>query len=92
MTIDIKPIGDRLLIERLEAEEKTPGGLFLPDKAKEQPHLARVLAVGPEVKAGVKIGDVILYRKYAGQAVAECLLIEGEEALAVVEGWEVETC
>jgi chaperonin GroES len=88
MNIEIKPIGDRLLIERLEAEETTPGGILLPEKAQERPHLARVLAIGSEVKAGVRIGDVILFKKYAGQSVAECLIIEAEEALAVVEGWK----
>ena len=69
----IKPLFDKLVVEAVESEEKTAGGLFLPDSAKEKPQSAKVLAVGPggtvdgkEVTMQVKVGDVILYNKYAG--------------------------
>ena len=69
----IKPLFDKIVVEAVESEEKTAGGLFLPDSAKEKPQSAKVLAVGPggtvdgkEVTMQVKVGDVILYNKYAG--------------------------
>ena len=69
----IKPLFDKIVVEAVESEEKTAGGLFLTDSAKEKPPSAKVLAVGPggtvdgkEVTMQVKVGDVILYHKYAG--------------------------
>lgn len=69
----IKPLFDKIVVEAVESEEKTAGGLFLPDSAKEKPQNAKVLAVGPggmvdgkEVTMQIKVGDVILYNKYAG--------------------------
>ncbi|HIU62224.1 MAG TPA: co-chaperone GroES [Candidatus Caccalectryoclostridium excrementigallinarum] len=69
----IKPLFDKIVVEAVESEEKTAGGLFLPDSAKEKPQSAKVLAVGPggmvdgkEVTMQIKVGDVILYNKYAG--------------------------
>ena len=69
----IKPLFDKIVVEAVESEEKTAGGLFLPDSAKEKPQSEKVLAVGPggtvdgkEVTMQVKVGDVILYNKYAG--------------------------
>jgi len=65
----IKPLSDRVLIEPAAAEEKTAGGLFIPDTAKEKPLQGVVVAVGPgtaEVKMEVKVGDKVLYGKYSG--------------------------
>jgi len=65
----IKPLSDRVLIEPAAAEEKTAGGLFIPDTAKEKPLQGKVVAVGPgtaEVKMEVKVGDKVLYGKYSG--------------------------
>ena len=65
----IKPLSDRVLVLPNPAEEKTAGGLFIPDTAKEKPLMGKVVAVGPgtsEVKMEVKEGDTVLYGKYAG--------------------------
>ena len=65
----IKPLSDRVLVLPNPAEEKTAGGLFIPDTAKEKPLMGKVVAVGPgtsEVKMEVKEGDQVLYGKYAG--------------------------
>lgn len=76
----IKPLSDRVLIQSNPAEEKTAGGLIIPDTAKEKPLAGKVIAVGPgtsEVKMEVKAGDEVLYGKYAGTEVT----IEGETYL-----------
>ncbi len=74
----VKPLSDRVLIQPNPAEEKTAGGLFIPDTAKEKPLAGKVVAVGPgteEVKMEVKAGDTVLYGKYAGTEIQ----IEGED-------------
>ncbi len=93
----IKPLGDRIVIKQLEAEEKTKGGIILPDTAKERPQEGKVVAVGqgkvldngklqsPEVKEG----DRILYSKYSGSEIKltggeEFLIIREDDILAVV--------
>ena len=68
----IKPLADRVLIEPKEAETKTASGIFIPDTAKEKPQQGTVLAAGPGKKdepMEVKVGDVVLYGKYAGTEV-----------------------
>ena len=80
--MNVKPLGDRVLIKRLEAEEKTAGGLILTAAAKEQPQMAEVLAVGPgteEVKMEVAVGDKVIFSKYAGTEIK----IEGETLILV---------
>ena len=70
--MNIKPLADRVLIEPREAETKTAGGLYIPDNAKEKPQEGVVLAVGPGKKdepMEVKVGDKVLYGKYAGTEV-----------------------
>ncbi len=70
----VKPLGDRVFVKISESEEKTAGGLFLPDSAKEKPQLGEVVAVGPGKRNDdgshctpeVKVGDKVLYSKYAG--------------------------
>ena len=67
--INIKPLADRVLIEPAQAEEKTAGGIIIPDTAKEKPQRGTVVAVGPGKKdepLTVKVGDNVLYSKYAG--------------------------
>ncbi len=76
----IKPLSDRVLIQPNQAEEKTAAGLIIPDTAKEKPLAGKVVAVGPgtsEVKMEVKVGDQVLYGKYAGTEVT----VEGETYL-----------
>ena len=75
--MNVKPLSDRVLILPNPAEEKTAGGLFIPDTAKEIPLAGKVIAVGPgtsEVKMEVKVGDQVLYGKYAGTEIQ----IDGE--------------
>ena len=88
----VKPLGDRVLIKRLEAEEKTKGGIILTSAAKEQPQMAEVLAVGPgteDVKMEVKAGDKVIFSKYAGTEIKvdeETLIIMSQkDILAIVE-------
>ncbi|MBR0140573.1 MAG: co-chaperone GroES [Firmicutes bacterium] len=90
--MNIKPLGDRVLIKRLEAEEKTKSGIVLPGAAKEQPQMAEVLAVGPgteEVKMEVKKGDHVIFSKYAGTEVKldgeDLILVSQKDILAVVK-------
>jgi chaperonin GroES len=78
----IKPLSDRVLVLPNPAEEKTAGGLFIPDTAKEKPLMGKVIAAGPgtsEVKMEVKVGDMVMYGKYAGTE----LNYEGEEYLVM---------
>ena len=85
----LKPLGDRVVIRVLEQEEKTASGIFLPDTAKEKPSQGEVVAVGPgkvqdngqRVALDVKVGDKIIFSKYAGTEVK----YEGKEYLIVSE-------
>ena len=88
----VKPLGDRVLIKRLEAEEKTKGGIILAGAAKEQPQMAEGIAAGPgtdEVKMEVKAGDKVIFSKYAGTEIKvdeETLIIMSQkDILAIVE-------
>lgn len=90
--MNIRPLGDRVVIKRLEAEEKTKGGIILTGNAKEKPQEAEIVAVGPgtsEVKMEVEIGDKVLFSKYAGTEVKldgeEYTILKQEDILAVVE-------
>jgi len=95
----IKPLGDRIVIRRFEAEEKTVGGILLPDSARNKPQKGKVLHVGPGhlLKDGsrrplqVKEGDVVLFTNWAGDEFKESrgedvLLMREEDVLAVLEG------
>ncbi|WP_243018214.1 MULTISPECIES: co-chaperone GroES [Candidatus Cardinium] len=67
--VHIKPLADRVLVEPAAAEEKTVGGIIIPDSAKEKPQKGQVIAVGPGKKdepMSVKVGDKVLYGKYSG--------------------------
>ncbi len=92
----LRPLGDRVVIKQLEAEEKTKSGIVLPGNAKEKPQEAEIVAVGPggvidgkEVKMEVKVGDKIIYSKYAGTEVKidkeEYIIIKQNDILAIVE-------
>ncbi|WP_027634585.1 co-chaperone GroES [Clostridium hydrogeniformans] len=88
----IRPLGDRVVIKRLEAEEVTKGGIILTGNAKEKPQEAEVVAVGPgteKVTMEVKVGDKVLFSKYAGTEVKvaadEYIIVKQEDILAVVE-------
>ena len=88
----VKPLGDRVLIKRLEAEEKTQGGILLTSSAQEKPQMAEVVAVGPgteEVKMEVKAGDKVIFSKYAGNEIKvdgeELILMSQKDILAIVE-------
>ena len=92
----IKPLGDRVVIKNMEAEEVSKGGILLAGTAKEKPQLAEVLAVGPggnvdgkEVKMYVEAGQKVFYSKYAGTEVKfegeEYIIVRQSDILAVVE-------
>ena len=85
----LKPLNDRVLVKRLESEEKTAGGLYIPDTAKEKPSRGKVVAAGPGKLAddgkraalAVKAGDLVLFNKYAGTEIS----LDGEEHLVMRE-------
>lgn len=92
----INPLGDRIVMKNLEAEETTKGGILLTNAAKEKPQMAEVLAVGPggnvdgkEITMHVKVGQKVIYSKYAGTEVKldgeEYILVRQSDVLAVVE-------
>lgn len=97
MAKSIRPLGDRLLVKRLEAETKTAGGILIPDNAKEKPAEGQVIAVGSGkvledgkvAKMNVKAGDTVLFGKWSGTEVkldgVEHILIKEDEVLAVIE-------
>ncbi len=83
--MQVKPLADRVLIEPNPAEEKTAGGLIIPDTAKEKPLSGKVIAAGPgtaDVKMEVKTGDQVLYGKYAGTEIN----IDGKDYLIMKQG------
>ena len=87
--LNLTPLADRVIIKPSEAEEKTKGGIILPDTAKEKPIEGTIVAAGPgkvtddgkTVKLGVKVGDKVLYGKYSGTEIT----VEGEEYLIMRE-------
>lgn len=92
----IKPLFDKIVIEAIEAEEKTKSGIVLPNTAQEKPQMAKIIAVGPgglvdgkDVTMQVKVGDKILYSKYAGSEFKinnkEVTILRQSDVLAVVE-------
>lgn len=83
-SVALKPLADRVLVEAAQAEEKTAGGIIIPDTAKEKPQRGKVIAVGNGKKdepLTVKIGDSVLYGKYSGTEIS----IEGKEYLIMRE-------
>ena len=89
--LNIKPLADRVLVEPAAAEEKTAGGIFIPDTAKEKPQRGVVVAVGngkPDEPMTVKVGDKVLYGKYSGSELAlegkDYLIMRESDILAIV--------
>ena len=87
----IKPLDDRLLVEAVEEQERTPSGLYIPDTAKEKPRTGKVLAVGTDedLQEKIKEGDKILFAKYGGEEVEMdgtlLKILQRSDVLAVVE-------
>ncbi len=92
----VRPLGDRVVIKNVEMEETTKSGIVLPGSAKEKPQMAEVLAVGPggmvdgkEIRMEVKVGQKVIYSKYAGTEVKidneQLILVRQSDILAVVE-------
>ena len=96
--MNVRPLNDRVLVERLEEEQKTAGGLFIPDSAKEKPTRGKIIAVGSgrsndegvRKPLDVKAGDQILFGKYAGTEIKldgkELIIMREDDILAVLEG------
>lgn len=91
MATKVRPLADRVLIEPAPAEEKTAGGIIIPDTAKEKPQRGKVIAVGPGKKdepTTVKPGDVVLYGKYAGTEISidgkDYLIMRESDILAII--------
>jgi chaperonin GroES len=94
----IKPLGDKVLVQPSKSDEKTVGGIVLPDTAKERPQEGTVISVGPgrtldsgeKVQLGVKEGDLVIYSKYGGTEIkldgTEYLILDESSILAVKEG------
>ncbi len=97
MAAKIKPLGDKVLIKRVEAEEKTAGGILLPDSAKEKPKEGNVVVLGDgklledgsRAPFQVKVGDKVLFTSYAGNELTakgeEYLLMSEDDILAVID-------
>jgi chaperonin GroES len=94
----IRPLQDRVIVKRLEEEEKTKGGIIIPDTAKEKPQEGKVIAVGKGkvtedgkvIPLDVKVGDKILFGKYSGTEIKidgeEHLIMREEDILGIIEG------
>jgi chaperonin GroES len=94
----IRPLQDRVIVKRLEEEEKTKGGIIIPDTAKEKPQEGKVIAVGKGkvtedgkvIPLDVKVGDKILFGKYSGTEIkiegVEHLIMKEEDILGIIEG------
>lgn len=97
MSLNLKPLGDRLIVEPVETEEVTASGIVLPETAKEKPQQGKVLAVGPgrrddegkRIEMDVKEGDRVLFAKYAGAEIKiegdKYLILKESDVLAIVE-------
>lgn len=93
--MNLKPLGDRIVIKKVEVEEKTKSGIVLPSTAKEQPQMAEVVAIGADItndekkKDQIKVGDKVIFSKYAGTEIKadgnELTILKLADILAVVE-------
>ena len=100
MSINLKPLGDRVVVEPIEQEEMTPSGIVLPETAKEKPQKGTVLSVGPggrdeegrRIALDVSVGNIVLFAKYAGTEFKvdgrKLLILKESDLLAIVEGDE----
>lgn len=96
MNMKLVPLGDRVVLKQLAAEETTKSGIVLPGQNKEKPQQAEVVAVGPggvvdgkEIKMEVKVGDQVVYSKYAGSEIKlddeEYIIVKQNDILAIIE-------
>ena len=98
MSVNVKPLADRVLIEPVQAEQKTASGIIIPDTAKEKPQQGEVLAVGPGrrseqtgevIPVDVKKGDTVVYSKYGGTEITvdgqDVLILNARDVLAVIK-------
>jgi chaperonin GroES len=97
MSISLKPLGSRVVVEPVESEEVTAGGIVLPETAKEKPQKGKILSIGPgdrdeegkRIAMDVSPGDVVLYAKYAGTEIKvegkKLLILKESDLLAIVE-------
>jgi chaperonin GroES len=93
--MNLRPLGDRIVIKKVEAEEKTKSGIVLPSAAKEQPQMAEVVAIGADItndekkKDQIKVGDKVIFSKYAGTEIKvdgeELTILKLSDILAIVE-------
>ena len=94
--MNLKPLCDRVVLKQLEAEETTKSGIVLPSQSQEKPQQAEIVAVGPggvvdgkEIKMEVKVGDRVIYSKYAGTEVKlgedEYIIVKQNDILAIVQ-------
>ncbi len=95
--VTLKPIGNRVVVKRLQEQETSKGGILLPDSAKKKQETAKVVAIGPGktnkdgdyIKIEVQVGDTILMDKYSGQEVTvndeEFIILKSEDIIAIVE-------
>lgn len=93
--MNLRPLGDRVVIRKVEAEKTTASGLIIPDSAKEQPQMAEILAIGNDIandekkKEQIKIGDKVIFSQYAGTEVKldgeELTILKLADILAVVD-------
>ena len=88
----MKPINDRVVVKPAKADEKTTGGIIIPDTAKEKPQKGEIIAVGPGKDGNlmtVQIGDIVLYGKYAGQEInykgADYLIMREDDVLVILD-------
>lgn len=98
MALNLKPLGSRVVVEPIEQEDVTAGGIVLPETAKEKPQRGKVLSIGPgdrddsgkRVAMDVKVGDQVLYAKYSGTEIKvdgkKLLILRESDILAIVEG------
>ncbi|HLB46286.1 MAG TPA: co-chaperone GroES [Anaerolineales bacterium] len=103
MSLNLKPLGDRLVVEPLEQEERTATGIVLPETAKEKPQKGTVLAAGPgarddqgkRIAMDPQVGDTVLFAKYAGTEIKldgkKLLILKESDILAIVEADSVKT-
>jgi chaperonin GroES len=96
MNMSLTPLGDKIIVERLEADSKTSGGIYLPDSAKEKPKQGKVISVGPgkvldsgeRGTLSVKKGDLVLFTSYAGTEIKhegkELLIMSESDVMAIV--------
>ncbi len=95
--VKFQPLGNRVLVQRLESEEKLKGGIFLPDTAKKKQEQALVIAIGPgkkdkngqQIAMPVKAGDIILMEKYSGQEISleneDYVVLKADDIIAIIE-------